>query len=358
MIECFKNKRVFITGHTGFKGSWLVHLLDFLEANIKGYALPALTPSLFNISRVGEICTHREGDIRQKAHLEKELLDFQPDFVFHLAAQPLVLASYDQPSYTFEVNQMGTVNLLDSLRKLKKPCIIIIITTDKVYKDQQWQKPYNENDLLGGYDPYSASKAACELIVDSYRNSFFNSENYNDHFKSIATARAGNVIGGGDFSESRLLPDVLKAISNNEEVIIRNPQAVRPWQHVLDALYSYMVLADALSKVPNSNHLNSAFNFGPEAEDIVSVNAIVDKTLQLYGTGACKEEAVSGALKETNTLVLDTKKAKELLSLKPKWNIETALEKTVEWHQCYVNGNFPIKDLMREQIKNFLTCRK
>lgn len=352
----FSGKKVMVTGHTGFKGSWLIHLLKFMGATIKGYALPALTPSLFNISSTRNLCDHFEGDIRRRDLLETEILNFQPDFIFHLAAQPLVLTSYDDPSHTFEVNLMGTVNLLDSLRKHEKPCVAVIVTTDKVYKDQQWHKPYKENDELGGYDPYSASKAACELVVESYRSSFFNPEKYDSHLKSIATARAGNVIGGGDFSENRLVPDILKAISNNEEVIIRNPSAIRPWQHVIEALYSYLVLADHLWKAPANSQLNCAFNFGPEPEDILSVREIVDKTIEIYGGGKCREEISKGSPKETKSLLLDTSKAKALLQRKPKWNIDTALEKTVQWHRCFVEKKFPVKDLMEEQIKSFLSC--
>ncbi|WMN07701.1 CDP-glucose 4,6-dehydratase [Marivirga arenosa] len=353
-MNFFEDKKVFVTGHTGFKGTWLLHLLKHLGANVKGFALPAHHPSLFNITKAAEFCKHVEGDIRNKNDLEKELLDFEPDFVFHLAAQPLVLDSYKDPVYTFEVNQMGTVYLLDALKKLDKTCTCIVVTTDKVYKDQNKFEGYLETDTVGGFDPYSASKAGCELIVDSYRNSFFHPEKYLKHRKSIATARAGNVIGGGDFAENRLIPDIIKSIEKNRKVVIRNPEAIRPWQHVLDALYAYLVLAKQVYENPANDVLNAAWNFGPFAEDIWPVLEVAKNAIQNYGKGEICIEKNSNAPKETSRLVLDISKALEFLPWKPKWDAEIAIKKTVEWYAHYNQSPKTIQELMDRQIKIFL----
>lgn len=353
-MNFFKDKKVFITGHTGFKGTWLIHLLNQYGAKVKGYALPALEASIFKISATREICEHIENDIRNKDSLEKELLAFEPDLVFHLAAQPLVLDSYQDPVYTFEVNQMGTVYLLDSLRKLEKACTCIFITTDKVYQDQNKLEGYIETDILGGFDPYSASKAGCELIVDSYRNSFFHPKKYHEHKKSIATARAGNVIGGGDFSANRLIPDIIKSIEKTEKIVIRNPEAIRPWQHVLDALFAYLILAKQLHQNPDSELYNTAWNFGPLPEDMWEVLAVAKKVIQYYGGGEILIKKNSDAPKETSRLMLDISKALEHLPWKPKWNAEMAIHNTVEWYRYYNQHPQKIQEFMNQQIKEFL----
>ncbi len=353
-LTFFQNKKIFITGHTGFKGTWLIHLLKHLGAKVKGYALPALEPSLFKISRAIEHCEHVESDVRHQANLEIALLDYEPDFVFHLAAQPLVLDSYKDPVYTFEVNQLGTVYLLESLRKLKKACNCIVITTDKVYTDQNKTEGYVETDTLGGFDPYSASKAGCELIVDAYRNSFFHPKKFEAHQKSIATARAGNVIGGGDYSENRLIPDIIKSIEKEEKVVIRNPDAVRPWQHVIDALFGYLVLAEQMHKSPDSELYNAAWNFGPHREDMWPVVDVAKKVIRFYGKGEIRIEENPGAPKETGRLMLDISKSMEHLPWRPNWNAETAIKKTVEWYRYYHQHPQKIEVLIRQQIKEFL----
>jgi len=247
----YSGKKVFVTGHTGFKGSWLIKILYQYGSNIKGYALePKTTNDIYHIINGDNICESVISDIREKEKLRKELLDFQPDFIFHLAAQPLVSLSFQNPVETIETNVNGTVNLLDAIRDLDNKCSIVIITTDKVYENQNWYHPYRENDRLGGYDPYSASKAAIEILIRSYRNSFFNINEINKHKKAIAVARAGNVIGGGDWSENRIIPDIIRAFQNNEPVKLRNPNFIRPWQHVLDALNGYLMLGSLLYDDP------------------------------------------------------------------------------------------------------------
>lgn len=351
----FNNKKVFITGHTGFKGTWLLHFLNHLGAEVKGYALPALEKSLFNITRAENLCTSVEADIRDKKLIIKELTDFQPNYIFHLAAQPLVLESYERPVYTFEVNQMGTVNILEAMRELKEKCVCIVITTDKVYKDQNQAEPYNENDTLGGFDPYSASKACCELIVDSFRSSFFHPDSYTDHLKSLATARAGNVIGGGDFSDNRLVPDILRYIEQNEEVIIRNPKAIRPWQHVLDALFGYLTLALELSKNPEDKTFNSAWNFGPHQKDMWSVEKVTSTLVASYQKAEISfEEEMTSKPKETHTLTLDITKALKHLPWRPVWDANMAIQKTIEWHKSFRAQDGQVIETTKSQIQEFL----
>jgi len=236
----YKGKKIFLSGHTGFKGSWMLTWLHQLGAEVRGYALtPENENDLYNLINGDKLCNSVIGDIRDKEKLVNTIIDFQPDFIFHLAAQPLVRRSYEMPLYTFEVNVNGTVHLLEAIRNLQKKCTVVIITTDKVYENQETDYAYREDDKLGGYDPYSASKAAAEIVVSSYRNSFFNPADYEKHKKAIATARAGNVIGGGDRAADRIVPDIIHALETGMPVIVRNPYAVRPWQHVLDPLSGY-----------------------------------------------------------------------------------------------------------------------
>ena len=239
----YSRKRVFVTGHTGFKGTWLSHLLLNLGAVVKGYSLaPTEEISLFDASGIALNMQSEIKDLRDREALMQSVENFQPDYIFHLAAQPLVRLSYEKPAETFEVNAIGTANLLDALKTVRQKCNVVLITTDKVYKNIEQDYPYKESDRLGGYDPYSASKACCELVIDSYRNSFFNPSNYPSHKKSIAVARAGNVIGGGDWSKDRLIPDIVKALNKLETIHIRNPLTIRPWQHVLEPLFGYFLL--------------------------------------------------------------------------------------------------------------------
>ena len=256
-MQTLKNKKVFLTGHTGFKGAWLTFMLHQMGAEVMGYSLsPNTNPSLFEVLHGENLCHSVIGDIRDTEHLHKCMTNFQPDIVFHLAAQPIVRTSYQIPAETFEVNAIGTANVLDGIRLLDNPCVGVMITTDKVYQNNETGQAYKEDDRFGGYDPYSASKACAELVIESYRKSFFNPADYGKHQKAIASARAGNVIGGGDWAADRLIPDIVRALSKGEAVQIRNPKAVRPWQHVLEPLSGYILLAQKLEIRFRLRHLN------------------------------------------------------------------------------------------------------
>ncbi len=263
----FKGKRVFLTGHTGFKGAWLLQILNWLGADVKGYSLaPENTLDLYNEIKGDNLCyTSVIGDLRDMHKLQGEIVRFEPDFVFHLAAQSLVRRSYEYPVDTFTVNAIGTAHVLEAMRSLSKPCIGIMITTDKVYENPERGEAFKEDDKLGGYDPYSASKAAAEIVISSYQRSFFHADSYAKHQKSIASARAGNVIGGGDFAENRIVPDIVRALDRRQKPVLRNPSSVRPWQHVLEPLGAYLHLAAKMTE----DHIKycTAYNFGPEPED-------------------------------------------------------------------------------------------
>ena len=336
--KTFHNKKVFLTGHTGFKGTWMTIWLEMLGAKVKGYALKPETPSLFNYVKDNLKIESVIFDIRDKKKLEKEILSFQPDFIFHLAAQPLVRESYRIPVETFDVNVMGTANLLDAVRLLKKECVVVIVATDKVYKNNESGKPFKEDDPLGGHDPYSSSKAATEIITESYRLSFFNPKEYSKHKKSIATARAGNVIGGGDYAEDRILPDIFRALSKSKIINVRNPKAIRPWQHVLEPLSGYLTLAAAMKKEPQK--FATAFNFGPKIKDVYTVEELVKHSIKTWGKGNYIIENQKNAPHEAGTLKLNIKKAKKELHWKPKWNSDVAIEKTINWYkESLAKGN-------------------
>ena len=273
MKNFYKNKNVFITGHTGFKGGWLTEILHLWGANVCGYSLPAEgKDNFFNALNIGSKCEHITGDLRDYEALKTALLNAQPDIIFHLAAQPIVRTSYQIPVETFTVNTMGTANLLQALRSVNKRTEAVLITTDKVYKNLENGRAYQENDPLGGYDPYSASKASAEIVIQSFGLSFFNPAKFNEHKKSIVSVRAGNVIGGGDWAADRLLPDMMRAMHKGETVVLRNPAAVRPWQHVLEPLTGYLLAA----KMQYENPLNvsNAYNFGPDPQDVLTVEQI------------------------------------------------------------------------------------
>jgi CDP-glucose 4,6-dehydratase len=346
-------KRVFVTGHTGFKGSWLIKILGDLGSTIKGYALvPENEINLYTEINGNSICESVIGDLRDKEALKKAILDFQPDFVFHLAAQPLVRLSYDLPSETFEVNTIGTANLLDAIRLLEKKCNIVLITTDKVYHNNEWEYPYRENDKLGGYDPYSASKACCELVIDSYKNSFFNLSKYDFHKKSIAVARAGNVIGGGDWSKDRLVPDIMKALSIKKQIVVRNPKSIRPWQHVIEPLFGYLELGVKLNTHPQK--YAQAYNFGPEINDAMSVEDIVIRAINCWGYGTYVVEANSENPHEAGLLKLDISKAINGLNWKPIFNADIAIERTINWYRSFYK-NVPATELMKTDIDFYIS---
>jgi CDP-glucose 4,6-dehydratase len=323
-------KKVFVTGHTGFKGAWLLQILALCGAQIKGYSLAAEQNSLYTQMDGDALCESEIADIRDAKNLQASILSFQPDYIFHLAAQALVLDGYQNPLYTFEVNTQGTANILESIRHLQKQCVCILITTDKVYENNDGNAKFIETDKLGGYDPYSASKAACEIIISSYRNSFFNNNNLDTHKKSIAALRAGNVIGGGDYAPNRIIPDIIHAIQANEKIVLRNPSATRPWQHVLEPLSVYLFLATKMQDAPAQ--FNTAYNIGPEKEDEWSVEALTKIAIATAGKGEYIVEQNKNNLHEAATLQLDNSKIKKELQWKPVYNATQAIQKTVEWY--------------------------
>ncbi len=326
----YQGKKVFVTGHTGFKGSWLIQILGLCGAEIKGYSLAPSELSLYNQIAADDICDSQIADIRDAVLLKKAVIDFQPDYIFHLAAQPLVLDGYEQPLYTFEVNTQGTANMLEAIRHLQKPCVCVMITTDKVYENNDSNTQFVEIDKLGGYDPYSASKAACEIIISSYRNSFFNNNSFDAHGKSIAAMRAGNVIGGGDYAPNRIIPDIINAIQANEEIVLRNPNATRPWQHVLEPLSVYLLLGTKMMDAPTQ--YNTAYNIGPEKEDEWSVEALTKIAIAIAGKGAYVVEEMKNKPHEAATLQLNNTKVKTELDWHPVYNATQAIQKTVEWY--------------------------
>ncbi len=345
--KTYEGKRIFITGHTGFKGSWLTVWLEKIGAVVKGYSLaPDKEQLLFPDLEKKLKCESIFSDIRDKEKLESEIIKFKPDFIFHLAAQALVRYSYSFPVETFETNITGTANLLNSLIKLDRKCTVVIVTTDKVYENREWIYPYRENDELGGYDPYSASKAAAEIVTRSMRNSFFNIKKIKEHKKAVSTARAGNVIGGGDYSRDRIIPDIVKAIRNNETINIRNPESVRPWQHVLDPLSGYLLLGSKLSESPE--RYTGAFNFGPTPESNLTVRELAERAVKFFGKGKLKISGKKNGPHEAGLLKLDISKANTELGWKPVWDSVTAVEKTIRWY----------KDSMKKPGKSFELCMR
>ena len=330
--DFYKGKRVFLTGHTGFKGAWMLEWLCGLGAFVKGYALAAEgNENLFDIVALHNNFEHVVGDIRNKSLLEVEVINFKPDIIFHLAAQPLVRKAYKIPAETFEVNVMGTVNILDAVTKLPNKCTVIVVTTDKVYENKEQDYCYVEEDRLGGYDPYSASKAAAEIVIRSYRQSFFNVKNYYSHKKCVVSARAGNVIGGGDFSTDRIVPDIVRALQNNRPIEVRNPNSVRPWQHVLEPLHGYLKLA--MLAYNNHEVVADAYNFGPLANDHLTVKVLVEKAIATWGSGNWLDTSNGLEVHEARLLMLNIKKATKDLNWKPLLNSNEAIGWTMEWYK-------------------------
>jgi CDP-glucose 4,6-dehydratase len=338
-------KRVLITGHTGFKGVWLALWLQRLGAEVTGIALPAASaPSLFALLGDRPWMASHYCDIRD-AHALKTLVQAaRPDIVFHLAAQPLVRESYRQPLDTFSTNVMGTANLLEAVVHTNSVRVAVMVTTDKVYKNQEWIYPYREDDALGGHDPYSASKAASELVISSYRSSFLGAGGV-----SLASARAGNVIGGGDWSADRLLPDAVRAWQAGQPLVIRNPHATRPWQHVLDPLAGYLALAQKIWTRPE---LAGAYNFGPATHEAACVKKVVEMARDRYGAGEIRFEGQSAALHEANFLALETAKASSLLGLYPRWALAESIGRTMDWYRTQ-NAGVDARMLCEDEIAQF-----
>lgn len=345
-LKFYKNKKVFITGHTGFKGSWLCKILLNAGANITGYALKAPTsPSLFELAGIESKLNSIIGDIRDYNSLKKAFDDAQPEIVFHLAAQPIVRDSYTNPAYTYETNVMGTVNIFECIRNSDCVKSVLNITTDKVYLNKEWIWGYRENDELDGFDPYSNSKSCSELVTHSYKNCFFN-----DGRVAVSTARAGNVIGGGDFSKDRIIPDCVRAAINHVEIIVRNPFSTRPYQHVLEPLYAYLMIA---AKQYDDNTFAGYYNVGPDDSDCFKTGDLVDLFVSKWGNGLTWIDRYDGGPHEANFLKLDCLKLKNTFGWKPRWNLETAVEMTIEWFKCMINGD-SIPDCMDEQIRKFI----
>ena len=328
----WKNKKVLITGHSGFKGSWLVIWLHSLGANVSGISLPPLTsPNLYSLAEINNICNCRFIDICNLEVLKTEIGLIQPDIIIHMAAQPLVRKSYKDPINTLSVNILGTANILESIRSCNSVKTAIMITTDKVYKNNEDGRSYIESDPLGGHDPYSASKSAAEIVIESYRKSFFEEANI-----SISSARAGNVIGGGDWSEDRLIPDVIRSWNNHSILEIRSPQAVRPWQHVLEPLSGYLFLAE---DTYTNSVLCSSYNFGPYEKDIASVEDVLDIAKILLKDLEIKYQIKQEGPHEANLLSLDISKSESILNFQPRWSIKESVQKTIDWYQRLAEGD-------------------
>jgi CDP-glucose 4,6-dehydratase len=357
----YAGRRVLVTGHTGFKGGWLALWLESLGAEVTGLALPpATTPSLFEAAGVAERCRHVVGDIRDPEVLRRAVAEARPDAVFHLAAQPLVRRSYEEPVETFATNVMGTAHLLDAVRLAGRPCAVVVVTSDKCYENREWEFGYREVDPVGGHDVYSASKGATELVAQSFRRSFFPPARLAEHGVAVATARAGNVIGGGDWAKDRIVPDAVRALSAGEPVPVRNPASVRPWQHVLEPLGGYLVLGARLLRAPaEAAPFCEAWNFGPLPESTRPVAEVVREMVAAWGSGSWAEAQQAGAPHEAGLLRLSVEKAFARLGWSPRWDLRTAVRRTAEWYLAHHRGASPaaLRALSLEQIDAYLAAR-
>ena len=343
----WKNRKVFITGHTGFKGSWLCMWLHKLEANVKGYSLePPTNPSLFNEARISELVTSEIGDIRNFDNLTKSIYNFQPEILIHMAAQPLVRYSYAAPIETYEVNVLGTAHVLEAAKACGSIKSVVCVTTDKCYENKEWVWAYRENEPMGGHDPYSSSKGCAELVTASYRKSFFENRKI-----GLASARSGNVIGGGDWALDRLIPDILRAFENNQPALIRNVNAVRPWQHVLEPLGGYLKLAQALYENPVK--YAEGWNFGPNEDDSKTVSWILDKMVKLWKDSTWELDKSESNPHEANYLKLDISKAKSKLFWKPNWSLNETLSHIVNWHHAWLSGE-NMQEISINEISNYM----
>jgi CDP-glucose 4,6-dehydratase len=345
-LNFWKDKRVFLTGHTGFKGSWLSRILIGAGVQLTGYALePPTNPNLFSLCDARGKMNSVIGDVRDKENLAESFRRANPEIVIHMAAQPLVRESYLNPVYTYETNVMGVVNLLECIRLHGESVKSVVnVTTDKVYYNNEWCWGYRETDPLDGYDPYSNSKSCSELVTNSYRNAYFNQSGV-----ACSTVRAGNVIGGGDFSDNRIIPDCVRAALNKEHIVVRNPHSVRPYQHVLEPLFAYLMIAE---RQWEDSSFASSYNVGPDEQDCVTTGALVDSFCRAWGESQSWENLNQGGPHEAGSLKLDCSKLKSMLNWYPKWNVNKAVEKTIEWTQVYrEKGSIP--DVMDKQIKEY-----
>ena len=348
LAEFYGGQRVFVTGHTGFKAGWLTTWLKMMGAHVTGFALPAHDPpSFFDAVHVADGIDSLLGDIRDFEALRSALNDSQPSIVFHMAAQPLVRHSYDDPVATYATNVMGTVHLLEAVRQVDSVRAVVVVTSDKCYENREWAWGYRENEPLGGFDPYSSSKGCAELVTAAYRRSFFSQGR-----TALATARAGNVIGGGDWSNDRLVPDVVRAVLKDEPVIVRHPTAIRPWQHVLEPISGYLRLAERLCS--GGNEWAGAWNFGPNPDGDITVETLVRKSLECWGRGELAVHTNPNAPHEAGILRLDSSKARLQLQWRPMLSVQQAIEWTIDWYRAYAEEPETIDAKTREQIEHFV----
>lgn len=350
MLDFYKGKKIFITGHTGFKGSWLTRVLLLAGSEVTGYSLePPTEPNLFALSGVESNIKSVIGDVRDLRALKKAFSEASPDIAFHLAAQPIVRDSYKDPHYTYETNVMGTVNFLECVRESDTIKSVVNVTTDKVYENKEWEWGYRENESLNGYDPYSNSKSCSELVTHSYKNSFFRNS-----ARLISTARAGNVIGGGDFANDRIIPDCIRAAIEEKDIIVRNPHSIRPYQHVLEPLNVYLMIAEMQY---SDRKYEGFYNVGPDDQDCVTTGKLTDLFCKEWGQGLSWINQYDGGPHEANFLKLDCSKIKTTFNWKPRWDIKYAIEKTVEWTKVYLSkGDIP--KIMDKQILEFYAIQK
>ena len=348
----WQGKKVFLTGHTGFKGGWLSLWLTSMGADVTGYALsPNTNPNFFEVAKVeSSLKKSYIADIRDLDKLQNAMSDAKPEIVIHMAAQPLVRYSYMNPVETYATNVMGTVHVLECIRTLDSVRAAVIVTTDKCYENKEWAWGYRENEPMGGYDPYSNSKGCAELVTSAYRQSYFSPEKYVQHQVGIASARAGNVIGGGDWSEDRLIPDAIKAFEANQSLMIRNPLATRPWQHVLEPLSGYLVLAQALYQ--DGAKFDGGWNFGPRDDDARSVQEVINLLINNWGANAVWQQDKSEQPHEAHALKLDCSKARQYLNWVPKWTLEQAVENIAQWQHAYQRG-INMQDVSLQQISQY-----
>ena len=345
-LDFYKGKRVFVTGHTGFKGSWLVKVLAIAGAEVTGYSLaPPTEPSLFRLAGIDQDVHSVIGDARDFNHLLGSFKESRPEIVFHLAAQPIVRESYMNPRYTYETNVMGTVNILECVRQSDFVKSFLNVTTDKVYLNKEWEWGYRENEPLDGFDPYSNSKSCSELVTHSYKNSFFA-----DGRTAISTARAGNVIGGGDFAKDRIIPDCVRAALKGEDIIVRNPYSTRPYQHVLEPVFAYLMIA---AKQYEDGEYAGYYNVGPDDRDCFQTSALVDAFVRHWGENLKWIDRSDGGPHEANFLKLDCSKLKKTIGWQPRWNLDMAIQKTVEWTKCWSSGG-DVRACMDKQINEYL----
>ena len=346
--EFWKGKRVFLTGHTGFKGGWLSLWLADMGAIVRGYSLlPPTDPSLFEVARIKSVVESIHGDIRNLSQISTAMTEFNPDIVIHMAAQPLVRFSYIDPIETYSTNVMGTLNVFEGARKCSNLRAIVNITTDKCYENKEWEWGYRESEPMGGHDPYSNSKGCAELLTSAYRNSFFNTKDG----PYLSSGRAGNVIGGGDWAKDRLIPDILRAFEVSQPVVIRNPLATRPWQHVLEPLSGYLILAQHL--YAEGHKFAEGWNFGPRDEDVEPVEWILNKMVNTWGEGASWELDKTPQPHEAKYLKLDISKAKTHMKWTPTWKLESTLQRIVSWHRAWLSGDNMQLYCLRE-IKDYM----